>query len=199
MLQSLLSLDTELLIWARGLLGPDSARIVQILGESVVLWWGLLLTWLWLTWVKHADNRWKIASLQIFTTIILTFLFYTIVNFGIPAWRPNPQEVVWGLAPLIPHPLDNSFPSGHALFTAAFIVGLIRFSPKRWLILITIMLGLITALARVIGWVHYPGDIIGGWILGGFWAYGVSLMIDRWFLREYIFAPFVKFASFLRL
>ena len=38
MLNYLLSLDTDLLIWARGLLGPDSARIVQILGESVVLW-----------------------------------------------------------------------------------------------------------------------------------------------------------------
>ena len=31
------------------------------------------------------------------------------------------MEISGAIAPLIPHPVDNSFPSGHALFTAALL------------------------------------------------------------------------------
>jgi hypothetical protein len=33
------------------------------------------------------------------------------VNFFLPQFRPSPQAVAGALAPIIDHPLDNSFPS----------------------------------------------------------------------------------------
>jgi membrane-associated phospholipid phosphatase len=199
MIESLLQLDTQLLIRARSLVWPEYANIVQILWESIVIYGALLLLGIWFTWVYKKDNAWKIWALQIFFTIILTFSVYTAINFGFPAWRANPQEVVGWIAPLIPHPLDNSFPSGHALFTAALLVGIFRFCPKKLAILWATIFWIFTVSARVIGWVHYPGDIIGGLIFWAIGAYIVSFFVDTLFFRKYIFGPIVTIAKLLRL
>lgn len=122
MLQYLLSLDVELLIMARGLIGPEYAILIQILGESIVIAGGIFLVILWLTGVKNHDDEYKKNALRIFATILMVFIIYSIVNFGIPQWRPSPIEVAGGIKPLIPHPIDNSFPSGHALFSAALLI-----------------------------------------------------------------------------
>ncbi len=199
MFQSLLSLDTNLLIWARSLIGPDYATMIQFLGESIVVWSWLFLVWLWLYGLKAHDNRYKVAALMIFSTIILTFIVYTLINYWIGKWRPSPQEVVNGIAPLIPHPLDNSFPSGHALFTGAFLAALFAFARYGSIILITIIIGILTAMSRVIGWVHYPGDILWGWF---FWAIGGLLFIrvvSLDFVRQKIFFPIIRLLEFIRL
>lgn len=199
MIDTLLQLDTELLISARGLISPTYAPLIQLTGESIVFFVGIFLIILWLYGVYKRDNIYKIVALQIFSTIILTFIVYTLINFGIEKWRPSPQEVVWGLPPLIPHPLDNSFPSWHALFTAAFLIGCIHFFKNWWIITFTLLFGIITAVSRVIWGVHYPGDIIGGWILGGIWATLMSYLINTSFFRVHIFAHIVRIASFFRL
>jgi hypothetical protein len=97
MIESLLLLDIEILRSARELVGPEYALVIQLLGESIVFACSLFLLVIWFYGRQKNDNAYKIRALQIFFTIILPFLFYTIVNFGIPAWRPNPQEVVDGM------------------------------------------------------------------------------------------------------
>lgn len=199
MIHTLLDLDTEVLIWARWLLTDAYAPLLQISGESIVIFVALFLIGLWLYGVSQKDNAYKIIALQIFTTIILTFIVYTILNFGIEKWRPSPQEVVWWLPPLIPHPLDNSFPSGHALFTVAFLIGCVRFFYRSWVIGVCILLGIITAVSRIMGGIHYPGDIVGWWIL---WSIGAAIivhLVDTWFFRIHIFAHLVRIAAFFRL
>jgi undecaprenyl-diphosphatase len=69
-------------------------------------------------------------------------------------------------------PDSSSFPSGHTASAAAFsgVVG--RDYPVLWLP--------INALAGAIGFsrlytgVHYPGDVLGGWLLGKTVAFGVN-------------------------
>ncbi len=168
---SLLTLDLELLQSARGLIWPTYAHLVQIAGELVVIYWALILIGLWLYGVYQKNNEYKKKSLAIFFTIITVFILYAIINLGIPQWRPGAMEAVHGIAPLIPHPIDNSFPSGHALFTAALFFGLIQYLRNTPLILVTVMIGTITLWARVIGGIHYPGDILGGIIFGLIGAY----------------------------
>ena len=64
----------------------------------------------------------------------------------------------------LPKPESSSFPSGHTASAAAFsgVVG--RAYPRLWLPL--------NALAATIGFsrvytgVHYPGDVLAGWLLG---------------------------------
>lgn len=199
MLETLLSFDTELLIWSRGLIWPEYSTIIQILWESIVIWSWSFLVGLWLFGLKEHDNRYKVAALMIFSTIILTFTVYTIINFWIGKWRMSPQEVVNGIAPLIPHPLDNSFPSGHALFTGAFVVWLIAFARYPGIIIITLTIWLLTAISRVIAWVHYPGDILFGWI---FWAIGwyiFTKIVSIQFFREKIYFPIIRLFEYIRL
>ncbi len=199
MLQYLLQLDTTFLIWARSLVWPEFARMIQILGESIVVWVAFLLLWLYFTGVMRKDNRYRIWALEIFFVIILTFIIHAVINLGFPQWRISPQLVAGGITPLIPHPIDNSFPSGHALFTMAALIGLWNSYRKRWAIGLTILFGLITAAARVIGGVHYPGDILGGWIFGAIGGYIALLLINTSLFRLSLFPGIIRIASWFRL
>ncbi|ABA24624.1 Phosphoesterase, PA-phosphatase related protein [Trichormus variabilis ATCC 29413] len=76
---------------------------------------------------------------------------------------------------------DYSFPSGHAMTSMTLIAILVVLtwgSTWRWL---TVILGSVYILA--IGWtrlylgVHFPSDIIAGWMVAIAWAIGVSFII----------------------
>jgi undecaprenyl-diphosphatase len=67
----------------------------------------------------------------------------------------------------IPHLLSDtsySFPSGHTIFFFALATGLL-FVNKRFAYA-TYILGFIVGVARIMGGVHYPSDVLGGMILG---------------------------------
>jgi membrane-associated phospholipid phosphatase len=153
---TLLELDRELLIQARSITSPAMAPYLQIFGESIVLFGAILLLSLWFFGLYKKDDTYKINALKIFFTIVLVFFFYAIVNFCIPQWRPNPQSVVGGIQALIPHPLDNSFPSGHALFSGALIVGICRYVRRRDILSLSVLLALLTTVSRVLAGIHYP-------------------------------------------
>ena len=79
------------------------------------------------------------------------------------AQRRRPQSVVPGTRRL-EHPKSSSFPSGHAASAAAFsgVVG--REIPALWLPL-NALAGAV-AFSRVFTGVHYPSDVLAGWMLG---------------------------------
>lgn len=159
-IQYFLDLDLSLLKEARHLVDPTYAHVVQVAGELVVIYGALILIGLWLYGVYQKNNEYKKIALAIFFTILTVFILYAIINLGIPKWRPGAIEAVHGIVPLIPHPIDNSFPSGHALFTGALLFGLMRYFRNSSLVMLTVVIGMITLSARVIGGVHYPGDIL---------------------------------------
>lgn len=197
-LNQLLLFDLTLLENARGIVSPEYAFIIQFLGELVVFYWASLLVAIWLFGVYRNDNSYKQKSLAIFFTIIGIFIVYAIINLGIPQWRPGATEAVrGGIAPLIPHPIDNSFPSGHALFTGALLFWIFRYFYYRWIIVITIIVGVLTLIARVFGGVHYPGDIIAGLFISLTGAYMLRPIIDIFISR---IAPFIiRIAGWIKL
>ncbi|MGG6296350.1 phosphatase PAP2 family protein [Leptolyngbya sp. AN02str] len=98
---------------------------------------------------------------------------------GKAVWhRARPQ--LWDSA--YPLPVDFSFPSGHAMTSmavAATLVVLLWHSRWRW-----IAITLSTAYVIVVGWtrlylgVHYPSDIVAGWMVAIAWS--ISLC---WFIQ----------------
>ncbi|MFF1908799.1 phosphatase PAP2 family protein [Kitasatospora sp. NPDC058218] len=100
--------------------------------------------------------------------------------------RPRPPMADWVAA----SPSGYSYPSGHA-FTAAVAAGLLVWAVLRgtrrgpWAVVVVAVSGLAAVavgLSRVYLGVHWPFDVVGGWLLAALWL-GLTLplipLIDR--------------------
>jgi undecaprenyl-diphosphatase len=84
--------------------------------------------------------------------------------------------------------VSPSFPSGHALMSAAFYLTLagllgraegVRTPIRRSLLGLAVMLVVLIGLSRVYLGVHWPSDVLGGWSLGALWALGCVRLASR--------------------
>lgn len=81
---------------------------------------------------------------------------------------------------LVPHVPDPSFPSKHASFVFALAAASF-FIARRfgyWMLLLAVL----TGVSRVYVGVHYPGDIVGGFILGS--LVSVILIVTRQYTKS---------------
>ncbi|BAY24756.1 phosphoesterase [Calothrix sp. NIES-2100] len=76
---------------------------------------------------------------------------------------------------------DYAFPSGHAMTSMTFVIILLILTinhPRRWLIrLCGSLYVLAIAWTRLYLGVHFPSDILAGWMVAIAWAIGVSFII----------------------
>jgi len=100
--------------------------------------------------------------------------------------RPRPDVV-----PHLRNVTTSSFPSGHAMESAIIYLTLgamlMRLSERRitkvYTMGIAIALTLLVGISRVYLGVHYPTDVIAGWMFGFFWA-SLCWMVAKRFERE---------------
>jgi len=76
-----------------------------------------------------------------------------------------------------------SFPSGHAMgsMTLAMVAILLAW-PTRWrwpVLLAAGVFALLVAASRIYLGVHYPSDILGGWMAEMAWVTGIHLVLFR--------------------
>jgi len=87
--------------------------------------------------------------------------------------RPRPE--------VVPHLVNAStwsFPSGHSVMSAVVYISLaVIFIPanlnnrlKKYILTSAIILSLLIGISRIYLGVHYPTDVLGGWILGAIWS-----------------------------
>lgn len=107
---------------------------------------------------------------NIFWKFIIIFggaIFAFIISQGINIFYPiiRPFLVLSDVNLLFTHGSIDSFPSGNATFALALAAGLFYYhKPLAWLYAAG---ALLIGVSRVIAGVHYPADIIAGYILGG--------------------------------
>jgi undecaprenyl-diphosphatase len=150
----------------RGHVTDGFFRAVTWLGSSYVLVPAVLLAMVLLA----ARRQWAaagLAGLTYFGASLTTWLLKTAVGRERPLLRALLDEAV---------PADWSFPSGHATHAAAFALGLwlvaARYRP-RWRVPAGVVLGglvLLVSASRLHLQVHWPSDVLAGWLVAVLWA-----------------------------
>ncbi|MCX7930536.1 MAG: phosphatase PAP2 family protein [Chlorobi bacterium] len=122
---------------------------------------------LWLIIKGGPRGRWCALAL-----VIVVSLTDLLCNRAIKPWveRPRPCHELSGVIVRIPCPEGPSFPSSHALNMAAVAVVFSRFY-RRWSIVWWVAAGVV-GFSRVYVGVHYPIDVLAGWLMGAISALG---------------------------
>ncbi len=167
--------DVPLLLAVHSTANPQLDVVVTMLTKLGVFW-GVFPIATVTALLLFNRRRWR--SL---TYLIVTLLGSIIINRTAKVLLHRVRPHLWES----PAPeFDYGFPSGHAMSSMTFVAVLVILtwgSRWRWLVLIV---GTIFVL--VIGWtrlylgVHYPSDILAGWMVSVGWAVGVSLIIRLW-------------------
>ena len=157
--------DAALLGWLATLRQPRLDTLM--LG---VTWLGSL--WLLLPAIGLLTLRWRQAGLQTLFALLSASVLCHVLKVLID--RPRPE--LWpGVLPL---PADAAFPSAHSAQAMAVAVALCCLFPAGWRLWfrgVLILLAALVGLSRLYLQVHWPSDVVAGWLLGA----GVAILSLR--------------------
>ena len=125
---------------------------------------GLLILWLVNGKIK------KEQALRALAASLFAWLIAQMIKDLFPTLRPF--EVNAALPLTLTIPSDSAFPSGHT--TAAFGLAVSIWLHDKRTGIIYVIAALAVGIARVLGNVHYPQDIVGGAVLGTATAFVVE-------------------------
>ncbi|MEA5508350.1 phosphatase PAP2 family protein [Crocosphaera sp. UHCC 0190] len=112
--------------------------------------------------------------------LIITILGNTILNIMTKMLFHRVRPYLW--ESLYYRPQDFSFPSGHAMGSMTLVIALLMLTwGTQWRFLVAIfgsLFVLLIAWTRLYLGVHFPSDILGGWILAIPWTIGMSLLFN---------------------
>jgi membrane-associated phospholipid phosphatase len=121
-----------------------------------LLWWGV---------------SWKLGA-RLFVALVLSVY----VNAAIKDWVREPRPFDYGGVESVIRPGEFSFPSGHAQH-AVLVWGLLAAHVRRRsFTLAAAGIAFLIGFSRVALGVHFPSDVLGGWILGGL----LAVLYHRW-------------------
>lgn len=84
--------------------------------------------------------------------------------------QPRPFEVLADVAVLVPKPADYAYPSGHAVIVGAGALVVLNALPKKYSLPLLVE-ALVVSYSRMYVGLHWPADVLGGWLLGAFCSY----------------------------
>lgn len=79
-----------------------------------------------------------------------------------------------------------SFPSMHSASIPAVYFPLAKEAKKKWLWILASVLTVLVGISRPVAGMHYPTDVLAGWILG-FAVIGIFAFLDRYIHKEWLY------------
>lgn len=182
------SIDTAILVGLRTPgdlsrpIGPhwllQSAVDISALGGGTLMWLFGIAGLVWLLYRrKRAEAGWIAVSL----------IGASLIDNGLKAWIARPRPA---LVPHLAQVTDASFPSGHAMVSAALYLtlalmlaeGAKGWAPRVALVAFASLIVVLIGCTRVFLGVHWPSDVLAGWSFGTAWALAV-FAANRWLRR----------------
>ena len=157
---TLQELDMNILLWIQEHLRTDALtpfwKVITFLGNG---------GWFWIVLCVLLICFGKTRKVGITAALSLTlgFLITNLLLKNIVA-RARPFDSYTQILPLITRPTDYSFPSGHTCASFACALVCLRMLPKKFGIPAVILAGMI-AFSRLYLGVHYPGDVLAGFLV----------------------------------
>jgi undecaprenyl-diphosphatase len=183
----LLSIDADILVFLQEhvrnpILNPFFILITH-LGDAGIFW--ILLTLVMLCFKKT-----RRPALYSVGALLLSVLINNAILKNAVA-RIRPYEVIEGLKLIEPCKLfgiitlsvkkatDFSFPSGHTAASFASAIAMYRYMPKKWMSVSLIILAALISFSRLYIGIHYPTDVLGGFISGLLIGIVVNVVGDK--------------------
>lgn len=131
---------------------------VMVFITNYVLYLTMLLTFI-------LAIKGKVSEKKAFLLIILSIPISILLILGIHLFISEPRPfVTFNFIPLADNKADLSFPSRHATLMAVMAFSYIYFKSKWSVLFLALML--LVGISRIYVGVHYPLDILGGFIVG---------------------------------
>ena len=155
-----MGIEIQILDWIQNLRSPAGDILMPVitsLGNAGIIW--IALTIVLLIFPKTRKTGAVLTAALILDVILCNGMIKNIVA----RMRPYDRNPVVEL--LIQGPGDYSFPSGHTAASFAAVSAL-YFGGERYLWKPALVLAVLIAFSRLYLYVHYPTDVLGGFLLG---------------------------------
>jgi undecaprenyl-diphosphatase len=160
--------------WLREM-GRDATALGGV--GSLVFFTMVAAGYLWL------DNKFRLMLLLLSAAVGGLILSSSLKYFFD---RPRPE-----LTPYLSHVYTSSFPSGHSMLSAVIYLtlgsllaaGITRIRVKVYVLSVAVVLTILVGISRIYLGVHYPTDVLAGWLAGIAWAFSCWL-ITHWLQRR---------------
>lgn len=170
MLSFLYSLDVYLLqlvnLTYHSILTNDIALLISYLG--ILFFWIIICIILYL----FGNDKAKKASIRLFVALLCIMIISQLIKYAV--MRPRPYTQLSDLI-VVSVGTDPSFPSGHTSTSTTASYILAKEYGKYYLLCIPV----IVAISRLYLGVHYPSDVLVGFIIGIIVAYIVEKLFEK--------------------
>ncbi|MCG9791404.1 phosphatase PAP2 family protein [Flavobacterium algicola] len=176
MIESIVSFDRQLFIFLNSL-GSESYDGLWLFITKQSNWTPIFLFFLYLIYKKLGTKQTLFVLLFVAILIAITDQVTNMFKYGFERLRPGSNPEINTMIRVVKSSSTFSFFSGHAansMASAVFIYKLIQpyYRQSYWIFLWP----LIFAYSRIYLGLHYPGDILCGYLFGAFSGYAVFKM-----------------------
>lgn len=192
-MEKLLQFDTELFLFFNGLHASWADRAVYLISKGWT-WVPLFLIIIYAIFRLYRKRGWIVLAVFALT-ITLSDQTCNLVKNSVCRFRPSHTEKIAGEIHLVEKPEGGlyyggkyGFPSAHASNTMAlaFLVIFFLSEGRKWVMAAAIVWSLMMAYTRLYLGVHYPIDILCGFVLGSCYALLMTFVYRKW-LSSFVF------------